>query len=106
AAGDIEMAQRYFKRSKVISERALDGNPFDYWKRFDLATAELALGNSDAAQRQIALAASQVQNAGPLEIYARSLQNLANAPQPPDDLDKLGHLVEQAIIKVKARTGE
>ena len=101
--GDTETAQRYFKRSKVISERALDGNPFDYWKRFDLAIAELALGNPDGAQRQIALAISQVQNVGPLEILERDIQRLADSPQPPPDVDKLGRLVEQAVAKFKAR---
>jgi len=101
--GDTDIAQRYFKRSKVISERALDGNPFDYWKRFDLAIADLALGLQDDAQRQIALAISQVQSASPLEILARDLDRLAKSPQPPVDVDKLVKLVEQAIVRLRAK---
>src|SRR5258708_11064985 len=101
--GDAQLAEKYFMRSVIISERKLDGNPFDYWSRFDLAVAQLVLGNTDESMKQVALAVQSLQSANPLEILQHDLNRLGSAPVAPADLDKVQHQVEQAIIKIKAQ---
>ncbi len=86
----------------IISERKLDGNPFDYWSRFDLAVAQLVLGETSEAMKQVSLAVQSLQTANPLEILQRDLERLGIAPHPPADLDQILHQVEQAIIKIKS----
>ncbi len=100
--GDAPLAEKYFMRSVIISERKLDGNPFDYWSRFDLAVAQLVLGETSEAMKQVALAVQSLQTANPLEILQRDLERLGIAPHPPADLDQILHQVEQAIIKIKS----
>ncbi len=100
--GNNEAAELYFKRSAVISERTLDGNPFDHWARFDLTIALLVLGRLDEAQRNISIALHQLRSTGPLGIFLRDLQGLKFAPQPPDHVDDMIQQVERRIAELRA----
>jgi tetratricopeptide (TPR) repeat protein len=101
--GNIQLAEKYFKRSVVISNRKLDGDPFDFWSCFDLAIAQIVLGETEDAITQVLLAEQSLQGVYPLEIFQRDLERLGNAPQPPVDLAKIQEQVEKAIIRVKAQ---
>ncbi len=97
--GKSETAEAYFRRSAAMSTRILDGNPFDYWARFDLTVALLALGHPDDAQKQLDVALNQVQNIRPLEIFLGDLTRLKESPRPPTGVDQFIPPVQQAINK-------
>jgi tetratricopeptide (TPR) repeat protein len=99
--GSPEEAESYFRRSAAISSQMLDGNPSDFWKRFDLTTAQLALGQTEKARKNLDVALQQVPSAHPLEILVRDLYRLKEAPHPPADIDPVIETVEQAIARLK-----
>ncbi|MBI1281663.1 MAG: tetratricopeptide repeat protein [Anaerolineaceae bacterium] len=100
--GDLEQAKAYYERSAAISSHKLDLNPFDYWTRFDLSTAQLVIGNLDQAKRQFNLAAQQARQVGPLGTFLHDLERLKNAPTSPKGVDELVELVRNAIERVRS----
>jgi tetratricopeptide (TPR) repeat protein len=98
--GDLEKAKQYYERSIVISPRMLERNPFDYWTRFDLSTAQLVLGNIEQARQQFNLAVPYVQGTGPLETFLHDLERLKNAPTSPGGIEDLVDLVRNAIKRI------
>jgi tetratricopeptide (TPR) repeat protein len=101
--GQVEIAQRYFKRLAATSGRLLDGNPFDYWTRFDMTMSQIALGNTEDALQHLDVAVQQVQNPRPLEIFLGDLRRLKDAPKPPPGIDELIGRTEAAIQRMQAR---
>ncbi len=101
--GDVDEAKSYFKRALTFSLRALEGNPFDYWARFDVATARLALGETDEALEQLRLAINQQPGLGPLETLLSGLQNLKNAPHPAQNVDRAIEMVQEALRNKEAK---
>jgi tetratricopeptide (TPR) repeat protein len=99
--GKQDIADAYFKRSATMSARILDGNPFDYWARFDLTEALLAQDNADEAKKQLEIALNQTQNARPLEIFLGDLNRLKESPYPPPEVDHFIAAVQQAISKLR-----
>jgi tetratricopeptide (TPR) repeat protein len=99
--GKTDIAEAYFKRSASMSSRLLDGNPFDYWARFDLTVSLLALGHADEARKHLDIALNHVQNIRPLEIFLNDLNRLKESPHPPADIDQFIPHVQQAISKLK-----
>lgn len=100
--GKADIAENYFRRSAVISGRILDGNPFDFWARFDMITAQLVLKNQEEAQRHLDLALQQVQSRWPLEIFLDQLRRLKSAPVPPENVDKFIAQTGRAIAGIQA----
>ena len=99
--GNIEMATHYFDRSIQGSKQALETNPSDYWRRFDIATAEAALSHPDKALEQLDLALKQVQSIGPLESMMNGLTRLEKSPKPPEGITKVTDRVRLAMNKIK-----
>src|SRR5262249_44537882 len=99
--GKNDIAEAYFKRSASMSSRLLDGNPFDYWARFDLTVSLLALGHADEARKHLDIALNHVQNIRPLEIFLNDLIRLKESPRPPADIDQFIPYVQQAMSKLK-----
>ncbi len=99
--GKTDLAEAYFKRSRTISGRMLDGNPFDYWARFDFITALIALNQPDEARRNLDLVLGQVQNTRPLEIFLGDLTRLKESPHPPAAIDQFIAPLQQAIQRLK-----
>jgi len=99
--GDLEQAKQYYERSAIISPRMLERNPFDYWTRFDLSTAQLVLGNLEQAKRQFNLAVPYVKGIGPLETFMHDLEKLKAAPTAPKGIDDLVALVSSAVTRVQ-----
>lgn len=99
--GNIEMATHYFNRSITGSQQALETNPSDYWRRFDIATAEAALGHPDKALEQLDLALKQVQSIGPLESMMNGLNRLERSPKPPAGIARVTERVRLAMNRVK-----
>ncbi|MEO8609443.1 MAG: tetratricopeptide repeat protein [Chloroflexota bacterium] len=99
--GDLEQAKQYYERSEAISTRMLDVNPFDYWTRFDLSSAQLVLGNLEQAKRQFNLAAQHVRHVGPLESFMHDLERLKDAPTSPMGVDEVIDLAQNAIKRVQ-----
>lgn len=97
--GDVDEARDYFNRAATFSMRALEGNPYDYWARFDVATARLALGETAAAFEQLQLALNQQPGVGPLETLLGGLHNLKNSPYPPEGVDRAIQMVQEALRK-------
>jgi tetratricopeptide (TPR) repeat protein len=100
--GDTSTAENYFKRSAAMAVRSLDGNPFDFWRRFDLTIANLILGHVDDAHKQLKTALHQVHSISPLEVLLGDLERLKNAPHPPASVDELIAQVRQAIDRLRA----
>lgn len=99
--GNVEMAAHYFNRSIQGSVQALETNPSDYWRRFDIATAETALGHPDKALEQLDLALKQVQSIGPLESLMNGLTRLERSPKPPQGIARVTERVRLAVNKMK-----
>ena len=85
-----------------MAVRTLDGNPFDFWRRFDLTIANLILGHVEDAHKQLKTALHQVQSISPLEVFLGDLERLKNAPRPPEAVDELIAQVRQAIDRLQA----
>src|SRR5436189_201527 len=83
----------FCRRSITISARTLDGNPFDYWTRFDLTIALMVTGNLTEAKRHLTIAIQGLQSRSPLEIFLADLRRMKTAPFPPANADEL---IEQA----------
>lgn len=98
-AGKPDVARDYYERVARISTRMLEGNPADYWARFDLITSQVALGNLPMALDQTNTVLTQVESAGPLETFLDTLTRLKASPYPPAG-------VEQVIQRVTKRIGE
>jgi tetratricopeptide (TPR) repeat protein len=103
--GDLPQAKQYYERSAAISARMLERNPFDYWRRFDLSTAQLVLGNLEQAKQQFNLAAPYVPGVGPFETFLHDLERLKDAPTAPNGVDELVNLVQNAIKRVQNSSG-
>jgi tetratricopeptide (TPR) repeat protein len=104
--GNVKEAEDYFKRSIAISARTLDGNPFDYWTRFDLTTALLVTGNLTEAKRHLTIAIQGLQSRSPLEIFLADLQRMKTAPYPPENIDELIEQAQQGLNKLTSETLE
>jgi tetratricopeptide (TPR) repeat protein len=104
-SGDQEQAKRYYERSVTISARKLEDNPFDYWTRFDLTTAQLILGNLEQAKWQFNLAAQHViqhvRHVGPLDTFLNDLERIQKRPNPPNGVDELVVLAKNAISRIQ-----
>src|SRR5258708_4456774 len=51
--GNQVRATAYFQRTILLASRELDGDPFDTWARFDMITAQVALGKVDEALKTL-----------------------------------------------------
>jgi tetratricopeptide (TPR) repeat protein len=100
--GKPEEAENYFRRSAVLSSQTLDGTPADFWTRFDLTTAQLVLGRTEEAKKNIDVAIQQIQNAHPLEILLGDFYRLKESPHPPANVDQMIETVKQAIDRLKS----
>lgn len=101
--GQTEDAHRYFKRLAATSGRILDGNPFDYWTRFDMTMSQVALGNTEDALHHLDIAIQQVSNPRPLEIFLGDLRRLRDAPKPPPGINDVIGRTEAAIQRMQAK---
>ena len=81
-AGKPDVAREYYERVARISTRMLEGNPADYWARFDLITSQIALGNLPTALDQTNTVLTQVDSAGPLETFLDTLTRLKDFALP------------------------
>ena len=97
--GEVDKAGEQFARALPISLRRSDTNPSDIWARFDVLTAQLALGRTTEALQQLEMALRQTHSIGPLETLLNGLQNLKHSPQPPAGID-------DAITQVAAAIGQ
>ncbi|MBO9309030.1 MAG: tetratricopeptide repeat protein [Chloroflexi bacterium] len=79
--GKLEQADQMFRRSARIAARAVDGDPFDHWARFDLLTAHVALGEYDKAEEQVALLYESPPSAGALELLLGGLETVQRSPR-------------------------
>lgn len=72
--GDRERAMHYFKIVSARSMRILDGNPFDYWARFNVITAQIAMGEWDAALKNLDVLMINPPEKGPMESLMEGLR--------------------------------
>ncbi len=99
--GNVQKALPYFERVLIMSTRALELNPQDYWARLDRLTAALALGHTDTMKQDLETVLQQVTIAAPLETAVGELTHLRNAPQPLQDADTVILKMNEAIAKLK-----
>jgi tetratricopeptide (TPR) repeat protein len=95
--GNHEEARRYFKQVVVIAKEKLTARSSDYWARFDLITARVAMGESfetlaDDLEKLEDVAAN------PLEKFLYGLQELKTANHPPAGVVEV---IDQIVDKVK-----
>jgi tetratricopeptide (TPR) repeat protein len=72
--GNLAEADQAFRRAARIAARAVDGDPFDHWARFDLLTAYVVLGEYDKAQEQVELLRESPPSVGALESLLSGLE--------------------------------
>jgi tetratricopeptide (TPR) repeat protein len=99
--GIPDRARHMFERAIAISSRSLDGNPFDYWARFDLITAQVGLDQLDKANEHLRIVMDQLKEPGPYESFMRGLLTLRESPVPPPRIGEFIHTVQQHIDKLK-----
>ena len=101
--GDTERARHFFRMVEEKARLTLDDDPRNGWARGDLAQALLVQGEQAEAQRQMQMLIGQKPPASVLETLLNGLQFLAQAPHPPEGIDALIALLEEAL---SARTAD
>jgi len=101
--GDLKKGQEFFRQSLANAQRSANLNPLDFWARFDMVTAELAL-DADPAWREDITAALRQAPTGPLDSLMNGLHNLKNTPHPPKYIDEAIKLVEDDIARRHAQS--
>ncbi|PJF35767.1 MAG: hypothetical protein CUN49_08915 [Candidatus Thermofonsia Clade 1 bacterium] len=93
-------AQETFKRSKTIASRAVDGDPFDYWARFDLITAHVALGEYSDAQKQLDFLLDSPPQSNVLKSFMSGLEFIQQAVRDEAKRAQIGQITArvQALI--------
>jgi tetratricopeptide (TPR) repeat protein len=99
--GELDKASEQFARVLPISLRKLEAFPTDVWARFDVLTAQLALGQTTEALQQLEVTLRQTHSIGPLETLLDGLRNLKQSPQPPAGIDEAIAQVDQVIREYK-----
>jgi tetratricopeptide (TPR) repeat protein len=94
--GDVAKGRSYFEQSLANAQRSVNLNAADFWGRFDMVTAQLAL-NGD--WRQDMAAALRQSPTGPLDSLMNGLRNLKNTPNPPREIDEAMQLVHDEIAR-------
>ncbi|MFN8418500.1 MAG: tetratricopeptide repeat protein [Anaerolineae bacterium] len=104
--GNTEKAERYFRKSKAMAERALEVQPGDYWQRFNVITALTAMADKDGAVDWLATVKSVLPSAGPLESLIGGLRSLNDAPTPPQGVNFVISEVEKLIDQIKTEQSQ
>ncbi len=99
--GEVDKASEQFSRALPISLRKLEVNPSDVWARFDVLTAQFALGQTNEALQQLDMTLRHAHSIGPLETLLDGLHNLKHSPQPPVGIDDAITQVEGALRQHK-----
>jgi tetratricopeptide (TPR) repeat protein len=99
--GDDQNARTYFERSLAFSQRGIAVNANDFWARFDLATAQIALELPDWRRGFESVLQSAPFN--PLNTALYGLETLRKAPKPPKDVDEAIDMVKAEIARRKAK---
>jgi tetratricopeptide (TPR) repeat protein len=101
--GNIKDAQQYFLRSKQIAVRGLETQPSDYWLRFNIITADVALGNIQDALRELESVIDVLPGHGPLDSLLDGLMTLRNSPTPPPDMTPVITRIQQAANELRRK---
>lgn len=95
--GDLERATHYFQRTITLSRRALELKPNDYWSYSNIVAAHVALNDNPAALSTLETMLPFVPAVGPLETLLKNIEDFANAPRPPQDLNPVISRIEEVI---------
>lgn len=97
--GKLDEAEKTFRKSARVAARVVDGDPFDFWARFDLLTAYIAFGDYDKAEEQMAFLFENPPSAGALESLLSGLYALQKSacgtPQSAQIIKRLEELHKQ-----------
>jgi tetratricopeptide (TPR) repeat protein len=102
--GNLDKGRAYFQRSLANAQRSVNLNPQDFWGRFDMVTAELAL-EADPAWRQDMIAVLRQSPTGPLDSLMNGLINLKQTPHPPSRIDEAIQMVRDEIERRQQGNG-
>jgi tetratricopeptide (TPR) repeat protein len=92
----------YFEDCLKIAQDRLNVRSFDYWNRFDLLTAQIALDTPfEKLEAQLQAVFKLVSNPGPLEKFLLGLEDLQKAPAPPVSIDQVINEVRREINQKK-----
>ncbi|MBZ0285368.1 MAG: tetratricopeptide repeat protein [Anaerolineae bacterium] len=98
--GSKAEADKYFRRAKELAEEKLAVRSSDYWARFDLMTAKIALGDSfESIKPHLDMVFEQVSSTDPLRKFLGGLQDLSRATQPPKAITSVINTVETEIAQ-------
>lgn len=100
--GNLNQAEVAFRKSLRIAARVVDGDPFDHWARFDLITAQVALGDYKAAEEQIELLAESPPSAGALESFLSGLEALQKSARGSAQTAQIIERVKALIAQQRA----
>jgi len=97
--GKLNEAEQAFRRSARIAARAVDGDPFDHWARFDLLTAHVALGEYDKAEEQVALLYESPPSASALKLLLDGLEAVQRSPRGTAHSAQIIERVKALIVR-------
>ncbi len=97
--GDAERALEFFRKVEHQTRLSLDDDPRNTWKRGDLAQSLLVQGKLDEAQREMETLIQQRPEIKVLETIYDGLQFLAEAPNPPEGIETLIALLDNALAE-------
>lgn len=103
ALGNRDEAQKNFKRAVAIATEKLALRSSDYWARFDLITAKIALG---ALLEQVAVDLDRLHDVpvGPLKKFLYGLEEMRSAKNPPPGvLDVIEKVIQQVRLEILSR---
>jgi tetratricopeptide (TPR) repeat protein len=100
--GDLNQAEGAFRKSLRIAARVVDGDPFDHWARFDLITAQVALGDYKAAEDQFELLAESPPSVGALESFLSGLEALQKSARGSAQTARIIERVKALIAQQRA----
>lgn len=100
--GNLPEARKYFNHSKQMADQGLLTNPSDYWLRFNIITAEVALGQTQEALDMLEQAVDILPGPGPLDSLLDGIRALQNSPHPPPESQIVTARIQQIIQTLKA----
>lgn len=97
--GNVEESRRYYQRGLILAQQSAAQRPGDFWKRFDIATAQIALDSPEwERDLRTALRIAPTQ----LDKLLGGLKQLRDTPNPPKSAEAAIQMVEAEIARLQA----
>jgi tetratricopeptide (TPR) repeat protein len=97
-----EQAKKNFRQAAKVALQRLDDKPHDYWARFDLVTAQIALNDAVEVFKQLPQAMASAPRSDRLDTFMSGLTRLRRYA-PSEMIDKVIEAVDHEMGRRKAQ---